>query len=123
MGCVHRTSHSFRRSPRRTFLGCFFTNSTSTINVPRSVCLDFVMYDSICGGKYRIIFSKLRRDTAKITTLSPLSRKDAGSDRDSPLGRSAAPGGASACAGGMEGAGAVRRGRHAPCPLAAQGAG
>ena len=29
-------------------------------------------------------------------------------------------GGASACAGGMEGAGAVRRGRHAPCPLAAQ---
>ena len=31
-------------------------------------------------------------------------------------------GGASACAGGMEGAGAVRRGRHAPCPLAEQGA-
>ena len=30
--------------------------------------------------------------------------------------------GASACAGGMEGARVVRRGRHAPCPLAAQGA-
>ena len=29
-------------------------------------------------------------------------------------------GGAASCAGG---AGAVRRGRHAPCPLAAQGAG
>ena len=32
-------------------------------------------------------------------------------------------GGATACAGGMEGAGAVRQGRHALCPLAAQGAG